>query len=216
MRRQQRRRLVALATLAALLVGLSACSRTASTRFYTLSPISKGAPPAPEFRHLSESSVGIGPVALPDYLDRPQIVTRDSPSQVRLAEFDKWAGTLKYAVPRIIAENLSALTGSDQVYAFPWKSALPIHYQVTIDILRFDAEMASHAELTAQWTVFRDDGRIPLTTRTSNLRQRAASGGYTAVVEAESQALAALSREIAAALSKISSPQERRPHAPKR
>lgn len=183
-----------------LMILLSGCARTASTRFYTLSALPAGEPAAPQFQTIGDTAIGIGPVNLPDYLDRPQIVTRTSPQELQLAEFDKWAGSLKQAVPRVIAENLSTLMGSDQIFIFPWKSALPIRYQVIIDISRFDAQMGSHADLEAQWTVFENDGRTPIVTRKSTIRKSAEAAAYTAVVQAESEVLSELSREIAGTL----------------
>lgn len=183
-----------------LMILLSGCARTGSTRFYTLSALSDGEPAASPFRTIGNTAIGIGPVSLPDYLDRPQIVTRTSPQELELAEFDKWAGSLKQDVPRVIAENLSTLMGSDQVYIFPWKSSLPIRYQVIIDINRFEAQMGSHADLEAQWTVFENDGRTPIVTRKSTIRKPAKPAAYTAVVQAESEVLSELSREIAGTL----------------
>lgn len=183
------------------------------TRFYSLSPIPAAETAPGDLRPLGGKAVGIGPVDLPDYLDRPQIVIRTSPHELRLAEFDKWAGTLKNAVPQVITENLAVLLGSDQVFTFPWKSGLPIHYQVVIDIQRFDAQLGSHVDLQALWTVFENDGRKPLSTRKSAIRKPLAGADYAAVVQAESLALAALSGEIAAALADIDRPKgHRTPH----
>jgi uncharacterized lipoprotein YmbA len=192
--------------LTVLVISLAGCGRTASTRFYTLSAMPAGDPAPPRFRTIANTAIGIGPVNLPDYLDRPQIVIRTSPHELRLAEFDKWAGALKHAVPRVIAENLSTLLESDQIFIFPWKSALPIRYQVIIDINRFDAQMGSHADLEAQWTVFEDDGRTPIVTHKSKIRKPAKAADYAAAVQAESRVLWELSREIAATLVDIKRP----------
>lgn len=195
--------LAALMIPAALALLLSGCGRTAMTRFYSLSALPAADTAPGDLRPLRGKALGIGPVTLPDYLDRPQIVIRTSPNELRLAEFDKWAGTLKNDVPRIIAENLSVLLDSDQVFTFPWKSGLPIRYQVVIDIQRFDAQPGSRVDLQALWTVFENDGRTPVATRKSAIRNPLARSDYAAVVQAESQALAALSRQIAAALAEI-------------
>lgn len=177
------------------------CVRTASTRFYTLSALSDSKDRIPKI--VDNSAVGIGPVNLPDYLDRPQIVVRKSPHELHLAELDKWAGTLKYAIPRVIAENLSTLLASDHIFVFPWKSNLSIRYQVVIDIIRFDAQLGAHADLEAQWTIFENTGRTPVVTRKSTLRRSATGGDYAALVQAESELLSELSGEIADAIVKI-------------
>ncbi len=189
-----------------MISALGGCARTASTRFYTLSAIPADEPAVTRRQSLDGMSIGIGPVNLPDYLDRPQIVIRTSANELRLAELDKWAGSLKYAVPRIIADNLSTLLGTDQVYTFPWKSALAVRYQVIIDIARFDAQMGSHADLEAQWTVFENDGRTPVATQKTKIRKPVTATGFPAVVQAESEVLSELSREIGETLLGISRP----------
>ena len=68
-----RRPLIALALVSAMLA--AGCSN-APTRFYVLAPGEMTAVTAPAL------SVGLGPIGLAGYLDRPQIVTRpaaDSP-----------------------------------------------------------------------------------------------------------------------------------------
>ena len=192
--------------LSLLLFLLGGCARTASTRFYTLGPLPAGEPASIRIQTIADLAVGIGPVNLPDYLDRPQIVIRTSPHELHLAEFDKWAGSLKNAVPRVIAENLSTLLRSDQIYIFPWENALPIHYQVIVHINRFDARMGSHADLEAQWTVFVNDGRTPIATRRTHIRKPMKATGYAEVVHAESQALLDLSRDIAQTLVGLQKP----------
>ena len=64
-------------------------------------------------------AVGIGPVTLPQYLDRPQIVERTGPNSLKIAEFDRWAEPLNNTVPRILVQNISQLLQSDRVYALP-------------------------------------------------------------------------------------------------
>ena len=60
-----------------LLVG---CAGNAPSRYYVLSPLTG------ESKVTSEEScvsVGIGPIKLPEYVNRPQIVTRTSPERAR-------------------------------------------------------------------------------------------------------------------------------------
>src|SRR5262245_19194049 len=40
-------------------------------------------------------SIGVGPVIMPGYLDRTQIVTRSGPDRVKLASFHRWAEPLE-------------------------------------------------------------------------------------------------------------------------
>ena len=80
---------------------LNGCASTGPTRFYLLSPIGGDhAGGCPDGRTLS---LGVGPIEVPRYLDRPQIMTRTGPNEMALAEFDLWAEPLKEGIPRILA-----------------------------------------------------------------------------------------------------------------
>ena len=66
-------------------------------QFYTLSANGAAAPPAaPTY------SVTVGPVSVPEIVDRPQFVVRVAQNQVELAEHARWAEPLKGAIPRVI------------------------------------------------------------------------------------------------------------------
>jgi uncharacterized lipoprotein YmbA len=68
---------------------------------------------------MNQVSVSIAPVEVPDYLDRLQIVTRDGNNGLKLAEFDRWGGSLGENIATVLVENLSLLLGSDRVFTYP-------------------------------------------------------------------------------------------------
>ena len=82
---------------------LPGCGSTRPTEFYLLTPL----PAAVEAE--KDLTIGVGPLTLVDYLDRPQIVTREKANKVLLNEFHQWAEPLKDNLLRILAMNLSAL-----------------------------------------------------------------------------------------------------------
>ena len=57
--------------------------------------------------------IGVGPIEIPSYLDRPQIITRMRLHELMLNEHALWAEPLDKALARVIALNLGALTGAD-------------------------------------------------------------------------------------------------------
>ncbi|HEX5606452.1 MAG TPA: PqiC family protein, partial [Candidatus Binatia bacterium] len=65
-------------------------------------------------------SLGIGPIKIPRYLDREQLVTRISQNRFAIAENDRWAEPLEENFSRVLSENLSILLQIDRVAAFPW------------------------------------------------------------------------------------------------
>ncbi len=62
---------------------------------------------------------------LPRYVDRPQIVTRTSPYELNLAEFDRWAESLDANFARVLADNLSFSFPPARVAVSPWPRATP-------------------------------------------------------------------------------------------
>jgi uncharacterized lipoprotein YmbA len=183
--------------MVAIAVSLMAgCTFTsAPTRFYVLTPAGASAPAPEPSRGVT---IGVGPVTLPGYLDRPQIVTRPGPGEVQVADFDHWAEPLRSAVARTIGENLAALIPTHRVLIFPWRRSGPPGYQVIAEILRLDGTLGGDAVLRARWRVLDGSGR-ELAARTSELREPAGTG-YTSLVAAESRLLEQLSVEIAAVI----------------
>jgi uncharacterized lipoprotein YmbA len=149
-------------------------------------------------------AIGVGPIKLPEHLDRPQIVSRTSSNQLELAEFHRWAGSLKDDFSRVLAENLSILLATDRVSVYPWRKSVPIEYQVAVDVARFDAELGGNAWLIARWTVFGGRDKKVLFMERSRISETSDDHGYDAMVAAQSRALARLSREIADAIKNIS------------
>jgi uncharacterized lipoprotein YmbA len=190
--------LVTLAVLAAGLA-LASCTQSQPTRFYTLATL-PAAPDEAMPAGTSELTVGVGPVSLPPYLDRPQLVTRAGSNRVVLADFDSWAEPLQGMFARVLAENLTLLLGTDDVLLLPLRRAMRLDYQVEVDVTRFDVDASGNANLDARWWVFGRDGERLLRSGRSTLAEPTEVGDYTAAAGALSRALGAMSTEIAQAI----------------
>jgi hypothetical protein len=185
--------------LAGLLVLAAACGvispRPDPTRFYVLAPLTDaGDAPA------GTRVLGLGPITLPRYLERPELVTRASPTEIRVATFDRWAEPLRTDFERTLAQNLTALTGIARVAPFPWFRGVPLDVVVEVDVLRFEPDLEGTAHLDARWRVRNPHSGALVRTADSTLREPANAKGTDAAVDAMSRALGALSREIAAAV----------------
>jgi len=189
--------------LCPLLIVIGGCGRTQTAKFYTLNALTEAQPGSRAVASGQDVTVGLGPVRLPEYLDRPQIVTRVSPNEVRFAEYHKWAGPLAGNFSTTLAESLSTLLGSGRIALYPWKSTTPIDCRVEIDIVRFDGKPGDSVALQSQWIIFSKDRKRVLGTKTSSLSEPVNGKGYEALVAAQSRALAALAREIAEAIQSL-------------
>jgi uncharacterized protein len=191
----------ALALLVLLFVG---CRSTPSpTAFYTLTSVTKMEPARQNPEPKGDLAVGIGPVQIPGYLDRPQIVTRTAPDRLTLSEFNRWGGSLRQDLPRVLAENVAALLGTDRVLAYPWGDRLDPAYRVALDVQQFDGDLGGAVVLKATWIVTGREGKAPLAVRKSMIQESVSGKDYDALVAAQSRAVAALSREIAEEVKKL-------------
>lgn len=176
---------------------LAGCSSSPRTLFYTLNAAAIKEAPAPPL-----NSVAIGPITLPDLLDRPQLVVRTSANRVEILESHRWAESPKSEIPRIIAADLGVLLKPARVSTYPQNAGLEADYRVLLDIQRFEMTAGEGASLEALWSVRRSDGGVPKTGRTL-VSEPVGAAGYDALVAAQSRALAAVSRDLARALGEV-------------
>jgi len=175
-----------------LAAALAGCSSPPKTNFYTLSA---AAAPAGADAKVSYS-VAIGRVGVPESLDRPQMVVRAGANQLTIAEFERWAGPLQNEIALAIAENLRPQLGGASVFTYP--QGVDADVNVSVDVQRFESVLGEAATVEVLWQVRSVKG-TPKNGR-SAVREPAQGAGYDAVVAAHGRALAAVSRDIAAAI----------------
>jgi uncharacterized lipoprotein YmbA len=197
-------------TLVFVLLGLSLSScgnfspRPDPSRFFTLTAIAQPAAPATkESSNPGGVSLGIGPIRLPGYLDRQEIVTRVSPNRIDLSEYDHWAEPLETNFNRVLGQNLSVLLPINRLVFFPWESTRSPTYQVEVEVLRFEANAAGDVQLSARWVVLDARKKAALKSGETLLVRQPAAKSTDAAVAMLSETLGDLSREIANALGAI-------------
>jgi uncharacterized lipoprotein YmbA len=179
-----------------LMVIASACANTQPTHFYLLSAMQASESfPMLDAKN-SGISLGLGPISLPKYLDRPQIVTRMSSHEIDLAEFHKWGEPLKDNLVSVLHKNLSMLLSTNRIVEYPWnRSNLP-DYQLSLEVLQFDGTKNQEASLSVRWRLAGEDGKKVFQEKTSQFSEIMGGSDYTDLVEAMSQMLATFSQEI--------------------
>lgn len=120
-----------------------------ATRLYVLSPAAPGAAAT------SDTAVLVAAVRIPQYLDRPQLVTRTGGHRLQIAEFDQWAGDLREDLTRVLADNLARLLGSARVVTVPQSFKAPAAARVQVELLAFERMEDSRVRLAARWWVTR-------------------------------------------------------------
>src|SRR3954447_3474590 len=115
---------------------LAGCMTTRPSRFYTLTPASVAAAPAETAGKPGRAApLGLGPLDLPPYLDRPEIVTRQGEYQVKMAEFDGCAEPLQAMLSSVFADRVGkALQGRRDVVEQPAHGGVEPYFGVSVSI----------------------------------------------------------------------------------
>ncbi len=204
MRKDSNRPVLLMLVFAATFITGCATGTSAPSQFYLLSPMPEAESAKDDADLRNTLAIGVGPVTLPQYLDRPQIVTRESSNRLELGEFDRWAEPLKHNVTRVLAENLSVLLSTTRVAIHPWPRNTLLDYQIVVHVIRLDSKADGTVILKAHWSILKEEGGEVLRTRLVRLTESADSSDYEALAAAKSRALGELSRRIASALESVS------------
>ena len=190
----------------AVSLGLASCAVTDPTQYYTL-----GQAPARSAESTARASIarrsaagaavgiGVGPVIVPGYLDRSQIVTRRGTDHVELSMFHRWAEPLEDGIARVLAEEIGARVPTERIVMFPWRGVVAeaLHYRVVIAVLHFDGSAGADVTLDTRWRILgRDGGELAF--GRSTVVEATTDSGYEALVAAMTRTVRTLGQEIAA------------------
>lgn len=179
-----------------LSAAFTGCSRSPRVTFYTLEPSNQTENAAVT---ATVPSVSVGPVTLPEVVDRPQLVVRVAANRVEILETHRWAEPLKSEIPRLIAEDLRRMLGSNRVSSYLQHAGVGADYRVLVDIQRFESSPGEGVIVEAAWSLRRAGGGTPKTAR-SLVRVPVDAVGYDPIVAAYGRALLAVSRDLAEAI----------------
>ncbi len=184
--------------IAAALLAVAGCATSPPPTFYQLTQSA-----STQLSGLERGiAIGVGPVNVAPYLDRPQVVIRGMGHTLELSEFNRWVEPLTDSIPRVIIINMSNMLESTRVFKIPRRNkAIPLEFRIEIDIARFDGVLGGDALLVARWTLY-DRQDKPLVTKVSNISDASGGVGFDLLIAAQNRTLQTLSREIVAAISK--------------
>lgn len=184
-----------------VLVGCVGVSKP--SKFYLLNSLPASGDNLPPAGDNGGPAILIGPVTLPAYLDRNQVVTMTGNHELVMNEFTRWAEPLQDNFYRVLTENLSLLLNTPKVYAYKNRGSTPADFQIVIDVTRFDSRLGGDAFLTAFWSVVGKDSSTYLVEKKSNYQATASSTDLAGVVDAQNRTLNEFSREIATTIESL-------------
>ena len=182
--------------IVAAAVLLNACARDSKqVQFYRLNANSTVVNVPSMVNGTQGSVVGLGPIRIPEYLNRPQMIVAITDNQYQLSEDHRWAERLDQNISLALFQALPRQLGTDRIVRYPWSQRQVVDYQVGIDILEFNVDARGQSRLVAQWFIKRKDK--PAIDKRSEYQFPASSTDYEAMVKAQSHCLAKLGEEVA-------------------
>lgn len=210
---------------------LSACAAAGPPpRLYVLSSLSSpGAGPlqlaaasegragsgsASATRRATKTTIGVAPVTVARYLDRPEIIVRRTANELQLLDGDRWAEPIGANATRALVENLDVLLPRSRISTMPLPGSQRPAYELSFDITAFEIDETGTAVLAGDWVLI--DHATQAVRAGGPLHKSIAVGrdaGGDAIAAAMSRNLAAASEDIAREIAGITQPRKSRGRA---
>ncbi|MDJ0928900.1 MAG: PqiC family protein [Gammaproteobacteria bacterium] len=182
--------------IACLLPMLAACGSSAPVRYFALE-----ADTATGYELVATEEkpiLGVGPLTMPEYLGRSQMVTRGPGAEMIVDDFNRWAEPLDRAIHRIVASNIDSLVDGVAVVAFPYSSMIAVDYRLIGRVDRFDADETGRTILDVQWGIGRPDRTLMVAGRRRHYEVQARSASDPdAIAQAMNDLVNEFSRDVA-------------------
>ncbi|MBI2799270.1 MAG: membrane integrity-associated transporter subunit PqiC [Gammaproteobacteria bacterium] len=177
---------------------LTSCARTPPSHFYALESTASSGGVHPPRMMPANTTVYIGPVTVPEAIDRPQLVVRQTDNELGVLEGQRWVEPLKIAIGRVLATTLTAELGNTVVGAYPGTALTDAVYRVQVDVQKIDISSSGSISFDAVWSVRRAEGGNAVAGRTVGTQGGGAD--YRALAGAYTQMATRIGRDIAQAL----------------
>ncbi len=164
-----------------LCAGLTACGG-GKEKFYRLS-----AEAAPTGGSAAGLSVSVGPVSLPSYIDRAEVVFATGPNEFQVPSDALWVGSLQENISRAVAADLGRVLGSRNVRAA--EGGGRPRYRVALEVRQFHGISGQEAILELSWRILNGASGKTISRHSGSFREPIVGDGYGPLVKAESRLL---------------------------
>ena len=144
--------------------------------------------------------IGVGPVSLAAYLDRPNLVYQETGNRIAIAESHRWAGELESNISSVLAANLGRRMNTGNIRTYPWRDDGDLRYQISVDIRQLHGTANGEAFLDAAWRIYSLPDRRMVTSKSWSGTEPHKVDGYDELAAAQSRLLAQLATQIAKSL----------------
>ncbi len=113
---------------------------------------------------VNKTSVGVWPVKVPDFLDRPQIVLNESATQLDISEINRWSEPLSLITQRALVENLQRILPNAYVQTKGYDENRFKRF-VCVEIIKMSGTLGQSADLSVWWIIENSAGQEIIRTR---------------------------------------------------
>lgn len=176
-------------------VVLASCASSPSPVYLTLDVPHSALPVQP-----GQRAVVVGPVSVPEIVDRPQLMLSTAPNRVEPAPRLRWAQPYKHEIAQALAAQLAQAAANPRIV--PAAAALPDepYLRVVVDLLHVELREGDSVSMDVLWSVRENPGGKVLASQRSLLHEAVSGPGGEALAAAQSRALARLATQIAGTL----------------
>ena len=148
------RRIVQRVATALTMLAVVACT-SPPARLYVLNPIAT--PTLPAARSTRIRTLAILPVAVPNYLDRPEIVVaRTADHGLTVSDGERWGEGLPAGLARVLTIDLGTLLAGDGFVVTSGSRQPKVDAELAVTIDAFEQAPDGNAVLAARWMVLDD------------------------------------------------------------
>jgi hypothetical protein len=97
--------------------------------------------------------VMVGPVSIPVKMDRPQLVVQTSSNEVQVYEYQRWAGSLKSDIGRVVGASLARDLATPNIWNFAESTQTNFDYQILLDVQNIESSSDSGIVIDVLWTI---------------------------------------------------------------
>lgn len=165
---------------------------SAPSKFYTLAGESK----VPVLSQ-TKISIGVLPVKIPDYINRPQIVLNGAGNEMDLSEINRWIDSLTVLGQSVLISDLQQALPNAYVKTKGYDTAF-FNRLIQVEVAQMDGKINGQAVLSAWWAILNSNGTEIYRSRFE--KEMPAGATYETYTQAQSALWESLALEIASYL----------------
>jgi hypothetical protein len=186
------------------LVVAGCAGKSAPTQFYMLGPVMSDEVESHPANSTSTVYITLDTVEIPEYLNRPQIVTHVDRAEYQIDEFHRWMEPLQDNLTRVIANHISVLLNPKGIDILYTARPVKTEYTIVVQILRMEGKLGQGMFLDARWSFFDQQDETPVVTkRFVRIQEFTSDDTYQGLLQTQNRSIESLCRAMADGIDQI-------------